>query len=81
MLSSRPIHLPSDGTLMSTKTPGRGLKTRAENAYAGAGGPITVAGKSLGPGKNINVNALPKTPFQKSSAREYFSLVDRNMEG
>jgi len=69
MLSSRPIHLHGDGPQFPTKTPGRGLKNRAENAYAGGGIAMTIHGK----GKNA---MAPKTPFQPSSVREFqMSLV------
>lgn len=67
MLSSRPIQLNSDGVHFPTRTPGRALKNRAENAYAGMGSAMAVQGK----GKNANMP--PKTPFQPASARKFLS--------
>ncbi|KAF9553902.1 hypothetical protein CPC08DRAFT_822034 [Agrocybe pediades] len=63
MLSSRPVQLNTDGVYHPTRTPGRGLKNRAENAYAGMGSAMTVNGK----GKNANMP--PRTPFQPASAQ------------
>ncbi|KDR67807.1 hypothetical protein GALMADRAFT_146820 [Galerina marginata CBS 339.88] len=63
MLSSRPLQLNTDGAYFPTKTPGRGLKNRAENAHAGMGATMTVQGK----GKNAGMP--PRTPFQPSSAQ------------
>ncbi|TFK44093.1 hypothetical protein BDQ12DRAFT_3053 [Crucibulum laeve] len=59
MLSSRAIHLDTDGRYFPMKTPGKGLKNRAENAiHPGA---MTVQGK----GKNV----LLATPFHPSTAQ------------
>ncbi|KAF9526855.1 hypothetical protein CPB83DRAFT_895707 [Crepidotus variabilis] len=69
MLSSRPIHL-EDGPYFPTKTPGRGLKNRAENAHAG-GVPMTIHGK----GKNV----APKTPFQPSSVQPQRLFKDQKI--
>ena len=63
MLSSRPIQLSTDGAYFPTKTPGRGLKNRAENAHIGTGIAMTVNGKG-------KIGVAPKTPFQLSSVRE-----------
>ncbi|KJA18350.1 hypothetical protein HYPSUDRAFT_69995 [Hypholoma sublateritium FD-334 SS-4] len=64
MLSSRPVQLPADGAYFPTKTPGRALKNRAENAHAGA---ATINGKL---GKHATAaTAFPKTPFQASAAK------------
>ncbi|PPQ80204.1 hypothetical protein CVT25_003557 [Psilocybe cyanescens] len=56
MLSSRPVQFPMDGVSYPTRTPGRALKARSENAHA-----MTVNGK----GRNV----APKTPFHPASAQ------------
>lgn len=63
MLSSRPIQLSTDGAYFPTKTPGRGLRTRAENTHVGTGIAMTVNGKG-------KIGVAPKTPFQLSSVRK-----------
>ncbi|KAF8953995.1 hypothetical protein BDZ97DRAFT_552337 [Flammula alnicola] len=65
MLNSRPVQLATDGAYFPTKTPGRGLKNRIENAHAGGGVAVTVNGK----GKNVNV--APRTPFQPASVQPH----------
>ncbi|KAF8907923.1 hypothetical protein CPB84DRAFT_1959466 [Gymnopilus junonius] len=73
MLSSRPLQLTTDAPYFSTKTPGRGLKNRAENAYPGMGMPMTVNGK----GKNAN--KAPRTPFQPASAQPHRPFKDQKI--
>jgi len=63
MLSSRPVQLTTGAPYLPTKTPGRALAYRGENAHAGS---LTVNPK----GKNAN--GVPRTPFQPASTREFF---------
>ena len=58
MLSSLPVQLSTDAPYFPTKTPGRGLKNRAENAIHPGAKTVLGGGKHLG------------TPFQPSTIRE-----------
>lgn len=70
MLSSRPAQLTTDTPYFPTKTPGRALSNRPENAHAGA---LSVNFK----GKHAN--GVPRTPFQPASTRE-FLFMELNKE-
>ncbi|PPQ71349.1 hypothetical protein CVT26_011986 [Gymnopilus dilepis] len=71
MLSARALEAPTDILYFNTRTPGRALRNRAENDYAGMAMSMTVNGK----GKNAN--RMPRTPFHPASAKLQHTFKDQ----